>query len=174
MLRSLHHGGGPWLETPPSSSGHGGPKSGASPGVHHSLPQCHRSPAGPSWWLVFRPPHCSSSCSLQGLIPWDSAEQIFERPKSALLKSQVVSLLLPLLPALRILSSTISRSLQPRLPGNFMSPVSPSLLGDTRSSRAPLLAASPVTWPGGCQCTPATSWIAYSLLCHLPSRCWGG
>ncbi|KAK1200477.1 FSTL5 protein, partial [Pygoscelis papua] len=51
-----------------------------------------------------------------------------KRPESALLKARVVSLLCALLGALRILNSTISRSLQPRLPLSLTFPTSPSLL----------------------------------------------
>jgi len=66
------------------------------------------------------------------------------RPKSVLLKSRAVSLLCVLLAALRILNSTISWSLQPRLPLSF--PTSPSLLARTRPSIAPLLVGSSVAW----------------------------
>ncbi|KAM6306894.1 erbin-like [Podargus strigoides] len=50
-----------------------------------------------------------------------------KRSKSALLKSRVVSLLHTLLVALRILNSTISWSLQPRIPFSFTLATSPSL-----------------------------------------------
>ncbi|CAN0052273.1 unnamed protein product [Bubo scandiacus] len=68
-----------------------------------------------------------------------------KRPKSALLNSRVASLLCTLLDVLRILNS-ISWSLQPRLPLSFTFPASPSLLVRTRSSIAPLLIGSAITW----------------------------
>ncbi|KAK4819332.1 hypothetical protein QYF61_001165 [Mycteria americana] len=55
-----------------------------------------------------------------------------KRPKSALLKSKVASLLCTLLGALRILTSIISWSLQPRLPLSFTFPTSPSLVGENK------------------------------------------
>ena len=55
------------------------------------------------------------------------------------------SWLFALLPPLRILSSTISGALQPRLPLTFKSPISSSLSTSARSSRAPLLLASSIT-----------------------------
>ena len=69
-----------------------------------------------------------------------------KRPKSAFLKSKVLSLLCTFLNALRILSCTISWSLQPRLPLSFTFPASPSFLVRTRSSIRPLFLHSSVTW----------------------------
>lgn len=59
--------------------------------------------------------------SLQVLIPWDSLSRPLKRPKFALLKSRVVTLLFPLFSPLQILNSTISWSLQQRLPWTFTS-----------------------------------------------------
>ena len=68
------------------------------------------------------------------------------RPKYALLKSKVGSLLYTLLAVLRTLNSTISWSLHARLSLIFTFPTSPSLLVRTRSSIAPLLVGSSITW----------------------------
>ena len=55
------------------------------------------------------------------------------RPQSALLKSKAVMLFFVLLPPLRILNSTIPRSLQSKLPLTFTSPTHSSLFVNTRS-----------------------------------------
>ena len=65
-----------------------------------------------------------------------------KRPKSALLRSKVLILLIALLPPRRILNSTISQALQPSLPPTFTSSTSPSLFINTRSSRVPFLVGS--------------------------------
>ena len=95
-----------------------------------------------------------------GILPSRS----LRRPKSALLKSRVASLLRTRLAALRIVNPTVLWSLQPRLRLTFTFPTSPSLLVRTRSSIAPLLVGSSVTWQRKLSSThswiPATSWIA--------------
>lgn len=78
--------------------------------------------------------------NFQGSFTWNLAKQTLKKPKSALLKSQVaVILLFILLASLRILNSTNSRLLQPRLPLAFTSLTSFSLFVSNRSSREPLL-----------------------------------
>lgn len=66
-----------------------------------------------------------------------------KRPKLALLKSRVVSLVFALLPPVRILNSTMSWSLAPRLPLTF--PPTTSSFFFMRSSRVSLLIGSSVT-----------------------------
>ena len=80
----------------------------------------------------------SSRALSHGTLP----SRFLKRPKSALLKSRAVSLLVILLPAPRILNSTISWSLKPRLPLTFTSLMSPSFLVSKRSSRPTLLFGS--------------------------------
>lgn len=66
--------------------------------------------------------------------------------KSVLLNSRTLSLLFSLLPTPRILNSTILCSLNPWLPLTFTTPTSLSLLVHMRSSIAPLLVGSSITW----------------------------
>lgn len=54
------------------------------------------------------------------LLPIYIPGRCLNRPKSALLKSRVVVLLFALFPPLRVLNSSISESLQPRLPLTFL------------------------------------------------------
>ena len=68
-----------------------------------------------------------------------------KRPKLTLLKSKIMILLTALLLLCRILNSTISWSLQPRLPLTFTSSTSPSLFISTRSSITSLLVGSSTT-----------------------------
>lgn len=58
----------------------------------------------------------NSPSSFQGLTPWYSTKQILKRQRFAPMKSRVMSFLYALLTVLRILNSTISRSLQLKLP----------------------------------------------------------
>lgn len=89
-------------------------------------------------------PACLGPSSLQGLIPRDASKQM---PEEARVSSpQVQGCELALHPPLESLNSTISRSLQPRLPLTFASPTSPSSWATRRSSRAPLLVGPSVTW----------------------------
>lgn len=83
-----------------------------------------------------------SSRSPTPWIPWGRS---LKKPKLALLKSRVTVLLILLLPPFRILISTISWSLQSRLPPDFTSPISPSLFVSTRSSSTLLLIGSLTT-----------------------------
>lgn len=82
--------------------------------------------------------------SLRGLIPQDTSKQIPEEARVG--SPQVQGCKLAFYARLESLNSTISRSLQPRLPLTFASPTSSSLLASTRSSRAPLLFGPSITW----------------------------
>lgn len=77
-------------------------------------------------------------------------------------KPGLCSWLFALPPPLRILNSTTSGSLQPRLPLPFKSPTTSSLFTSARPSRAPLLLLSSTT-PAR-KCALEISWIAPSLL----------
>ena len=98
----------------------------------------HRSWASKKWhlsvdqlsWVPL-----PSNMLAQGIPPGRSLKRL----KLALLKSRVVILLVALLLPYKILNSTISWLLQPKLPPNFTSPTSPSLLVRTRSSSTYLL-----------------------------------
>ena len=97
------------------------------------------------------------------------------RPKSALLKSRVVSLLFTLLSALRILNSTISWPLQPRLPLIFTYATSRSLWVSMRSRRAPVLIGFSVTLRRKLSMVHSRNLLdSYAQLCCPSSRCQGG
>lgn len=78
--------------------------------------------------------------------------------KSALLKSRTVSLLFTFLHSLRFLNSTISGSLQPRLPLTSSFPTSPYLLVQIRFIRAPPLTDFSSTWRSYDQHIPGLEW----------------
>lgn len=87
-----------------------------------------------------------------------------KRSKSTLLESRVT-----LLSPFRSLNCTILWPLQLRMPLTFTSPLSPSLLMNTRSRKAFLCVGSSVTWrrnlSSRTSCVPGTFWIVYVLLC---------
>jgi len=84
------------------------------------------------------------------------------------LTSRVVSLLCALLAALRDRNSTISWSLQPRLPLCFTFPTSPFLVVRTKSSLAPLLMGRDIRWDSPNRCSaeflyPAGPWCYMTI-----------
>ena len=73
--------------------------------------------------------------ALQSCLPWDLTTSFLNQLKLTLLRSRDCTLPLSFLIALRILNSTISWSLQPRLPLITTSSTNPSLLvNSSRSS----------------------------------------
>lgn len=87
-----------------------------------------------------------------------------KKPKSALLKSRVVNLFFTLFYALRLLNSTNSWSLQPKLPLTFTFSTSSSLLMKYEVEH--LSSLTLLSLGGGIyhQCAPGTPWIFYALL----------
>ena len=100
----------------------------------------------------------ASAARCQGTLPSGP----WKRPECAVLKAGAVS---PLLPALGILNSAMSWSLEPRLPLSSTAPRSPS------SGGVPLLVGSSVTWRRPLSATHlGASWAASALLGCPPSR----
>jgi len=101
-----------------------------------------------------------------GILPSKNPKRL----KSVLLKSGGVPLLFALLSRIRSLNSTISWSLQPRLPPAFTSMTSSSLFGLSPTECRSFL-ASQLRESGSCsQCTPEVS-VACAMLC-CPSNRW--
>lgn len=72
-----------------------------------------------------------SFSSLQDLILQHATKQIPKRPKPTSLKPRAMSLFITISASLRILNSSISWSLQPRLPLTFTFPIKPFFVGKT-------------------------------------------
>jgi len=119
------------------------------------------------YWPAFLSPSTP-----QGSISCHTAKQFPESLKSALLRSRVESLLYTLINALRIFNSTISWSLQPRLPLGFTLPTSPSSLIRRRTSVAHLLMGSCTTWKK-LLLTCYRNHLNFLVPCCTSKRYWG-
>lgn len=113
--------------------------------VFHEFLACPcRSPDVLGWFLILRNAPISSLKEMVLQVnqcSWAPLPSNAWRTKLALLKSRVTALFLPL----RILNSTTSWSVHPRLPWAFTTTTSPSLFLSTRHSSTALLIGSSTT-----------------------------